>query len=49
MKEGDLAGDKIVPFYCEKCGYIELYDQKFMHTAGAKPSNERWTARNFRR
>lgn len=24
-KKGDLIGDKIVPYYCGKCGYIEFY------------------------
>ncbi len=24
-KEGDFYGDKIIPFWCKKCGYIELY------------------------
>ena len=24
-KNGDSVGDKITPFYCIKCGYIELY------------------------
>jgi predicted nucleic-acid-binding Zn-ribbon protein len=24
-KRGDLRGDKIIPFYCKSCGYIELY------------------------
>lgn len=25
VKYGDLRGDKIIPFYCKNCGYIELY------------------------
>jgi len=24
-KKGDLVGDKIIPYYCGKCGYIEFY------------------------
>ena len=24
-KRGDIWGDDIVPYYCENCGYIELY------------------------
>ncbi len=24
-KEGDFYGEKVIPFYCKKCGYIELY------------------------
>ena len=24
-KKGDEIGDKIIPFYCTACGYIELY------------------------
>jgi len=26
-KKGDFFGDKIVPFYCKNCGYIELYKE----------------------
>ena len=26
-KKGDVFGDKIVPFYCKQCGYIELYKE----------------------
>jgi predicted nucleic-acid-binding Zn-ribbon protein len=28
MKPGDLRGDKVIPFYCENCGYIEFYNEK---------------------
>ncbi len=28
VKIGDHWGDNIIPFYCEKCGYIELYNEK---------------------
>lgn len=28
LKKGDLSGDKVVPFYCHNCGYIELYNEK---------------------
>jgi predicted nucleic-acid-binding Zn-ribbon protein len=28
IKPGDLRGDKIIPFHCENCGYIELYNEK---------------------
>lgn len=24
-KKMDIRGDKIIPFHCKKCGYIELY------------------------
>jgi len=24
-KKGDFFGDKIIPYYCRACGYIELY------------------------
>lgn len=27
-KNGDWVGDKILPFYCVRCGYIELYKRK---------------------
>jgi ribosomal protein S27AE len=27
-KKAILFGDKIIPFYCKKCGYIELYLEK---------------------
>jgi predicted nucleic-acid-binding Zn-ribbon protein len=30
LKSGDHFGDKIVPYYCQKCGYIELYNEKTM-------------------
>jgi len=30
VKKGDFAGDKIVPFYCKNCGYIELFIEKFL-------------------
>jgi predicted nucleic-acid-binding Zn-ribbon protein len=26
-KTDDWIGDKIIPFYCRKCGYIELYKE----------------------
>lgn len=26
-KKGDLIGDKIIPYYCRACGYIELYKE----------------------
>ncbi len=26
-KEGDFYGDKILPFYCKKCGFIELFKE----------------------
>jgi predicted nucleic-acid-binding Zn-ribbon protein len=25
VKMGDLRGDKVIPFYCENWGYIELF------------------------
>ncbi len=24
-KKGDWYGDKVTPYYCKNCGYIELY------------------------
>jgi hypothetical protein len=24
-KKGDILGDRIIPFYCKDCGYIEFY------------------------
>jgi len=33
FKKGDSSlggGDKIVPFYCRNCGYIELFIEKFL-------------------
>ncbi len=30
LKKGDRIGDYIVAFYCEKCGYIELYNKKIL-------------------
>ena len=32
LKKGDFLGDNIIPFYCTNCGYIELYNQKFLKT-----------------
>jgi predicted nucleic-acid-binding Zn-ribbon protein len=26
-KRGDILGDAVMPNYCEKCGYIELYKE----------------------
>jgi predicted nucleic-acid-binding Zn-ribbon protein len=26
-KRGDLIGDKIIPFYCKNCGFIEIYKE----------------------
>ena len=28
VKSGDVRGDKVIPFYCENCGYIEFYNEK---------------------
>jgi len=28
VKYGDVRGDKVIPFYCKNCGYIELYNEK---------------------
>jgi predicted nucleic-acid-binding Zn-ribbon protein len=30
LKFGDTRGDKIIPFYCANCGYIELYNEKYL-------------------
>jgi predicted nucleic-acid-binding Zn-ribbon protein len=30
VKKGDFVGDKIIPFYCKNCGYIELFIEKFL-------------------
>jgi predicted nucleic-acid-binding Zn-ribbon protein len=30
VKKGDVVGDKIIPFYCKNCGYIELFVEKFL-------------------
>lgn len=27
LRRGDLYGDKIIPFCCKNCGYIELYKE----------------------
>jgi len=26
-KRGDILGDRIIPHYCENCGYIEFYKE----------------------
>ena len=30
VKKGDVVGDKIIPFYCKNCAYIELFIEKFL-------------------
>jgi len=30
IKKGDFVGDKVIPFYCKNCGYIELFIEKFL-------------------
>lgn len=30
QKKDDIFGDKIVPYHCNRCGYIEFYSQKFL-------------------
>jgi len=30
VKKGDFVGDKIGPFYCKNCGYIEFYVEKYL-------------------
>jgi predicted nucleic-acid-binding Zn-ribbon protein len=30
LKKGDFIGDRIIPFYCKNCGYIELFSEKFL-------------------
>ncbi len=30
VKKGDFTGDKIIPFYCKNCGYIELFIEKLV-------------------
>ena len=30
LKKGDFIGDKIIPFYCKNCGYIELFNEKIL-------------------
>lgn len=32
VKIDDLVGDKVISFYCEKCGYVELYNEKILKT-----------------
>ncbi len=32
LKKNDILGDTIAPFYCKNCGYIELYNQKYLKT-----------------
>jgi predicted nucleic-acid-binding Zn-ribbon protein len=26
-KKGDWYGDKVIPFFCKNCGYIEIYKE----------------------
>ena len=30
LKIEDFRGDRIIPFCCSNCGYIELYNEKFL-------------------
>ena len=30
LKKGDFVGDKVVPFFCKNCGYVELFVEKFL-------------------
>jgi len=30
LKKGDFIGDRIIPFYCKNCGYIELFSEKYL-------------------
>jgi predicted nucleic-acid-binding Zn-ribbon protein len=30
LKQGDFVGDKIIPFFYKNCGYIELFNEKFL-------------------
>ncbi len=32
LKTDDQIGDKIFPFYCKSCGYIELYKERSWET-----------------
>jgi predicted nucleic-acid-binding Zn-ribbon protein len=29
-KIGDWYGDKVIPLYCTNCGFIELYNEKYI-------------------
>ncbi len=29
-KKWESTGDKIIPFTCSNCGYIELYNEKYL-------------------
>jgi len=29
-KSGDLVSDKIIPLYCKNCGFIEIYNEKYV-------------------
>jgi len=35
-KKGDILGDRIIPYYCKNCGYIEFYKEM----KGRKPKQE---------
>jgi predicted nucleic-acid-binding Zn-ribbon protein len=32
QKKNDIVGDRIIPLYCNNCGYIEFYNQKYLGT-----------------
>ena len=40
-KKGDIIGDRIIPFYCKNCDYVELYKESSKRTSqfGETPSS----------
>jgi len=38
-KKGDILGDRIIPFYCKDCGYIEFYKSPPAEYAGYTPES----------
>jgi len=38
-KKRDVLGDRIIPFYCEDCGYIEFYKSPPARYTGETPES----------
>lgn len=38
-KKGDILGDRVIPFYCTSCGYIEFYKSPPARYTGHTPES----------
>jgi predicted nucleic-acid-binding Zn-ribbon protein len=46
-KKGDWYGDKVIPFYCKNCGYIELY-KGMKERRNSHEQGKTWPANNVK-